>query len=197
MKKSDIISFFDALAPHWDAECVIDDAKIERILDSAGVASHSTVLDVACGTGVLFPYYQKRGVSRVIAVDLSPEMARIAASKAAGTQIEVLCDDIEALPALTPCDCAVIYNAFPHFPHPAQLIERIASWVKPCGHIVIAHGMGLKALDAHHEGAAAHVSRRMLLTEELSALLAPYFDVEHCLSDDTIYLVSGVRKQDV
>ena len=93
--KRDVQAFFDRLAPDWDAGMVRNEAVIARILDNAGVCEGCTVLDVACGTGVLFGDYVKRGAARVTAVDLSPEMAARAAEKAAGTQITVVCGDVE------------------------------------------------------------------------------------------------------
>ena len=81
MNKKEIIAYFDRCAPQWDARMVTDDGKINGILDAAGVREHDVVLDVACGTGVLFPYYLNRNVAQVIGVDISPEMAKIAASK--------------------------------------------------------------------------------------------------------------------
>ena len=131
MDKHTLISFFDRAASEWDARMVTDERKIEYILDRAGVCTGSMVLDVACGTGVLFPYYLRRNPARVIAVDISPEMARIAAQKAEGTVIEVLCGDIETLSPETLCDCCVVYNAFPHFEDPSRLIARLADGSDP------------------------------------------------------------------
>lgn len=82
--KRDVQAFFDRLAPDWDADMVRNEAVIARILDNAGVCDGCTVLDVACGTGVLFGDYVKRGAARVTAVDLSPEMAARAAERPPG-----------------------------------------------------------------------------------------------------------------
>ena len=73
--KRDVQAFFDRLAPDWDAGMVRNEAVIARILDNAGVCEGCTVLDVACGTGVLFGDYVTRGAARVTADDLPPEMA--------------------------------------------------------------------------------------------------------------------------
>ena len=193
MDKHTLIAFFDRAASEWDARMVTDDRKIEYILDQAGVCADSVVLDVACGTGVLFPYYLRRNPARVIAVDISPEMARIAAQKAEGTVIEVLCGDIETLSPETLCDCCVVYNAFPHFEDPSRLIARLARWIRPGGRITVAHSMSLDALHRHHAGRAEHVSRPMLSPQELAALLAPWFSVDTALADEEKYVVSGVR----
>ena len=75
----DVIEFFDRLAPTWDKDMVRNEAVIARILDLAGVARDQEIMDVACGTGVLIPDYLNRGVRHVMAVDISPRMAEIAA----------------------------------------------------------------------------------------------------------------------
>ena len=147
--KRDVQAFFDRLAPDWDADMVRNEAVIARILDNAGVCDGCTVLDVACGTGVLFGDYVKRGAARVTAVDLSPEMAARAAEKAAGTQITVVCGDVEDSAAVRdsgPYDVVMVYNAFPHFPDPAGLIRTLAELVRPGGRLSIAHGMSRAAL---------------------------------------------------
>ena len=81
MNKQDVIAFFDRLAPTWDATLADRDAIISVILDNADVQAGQDVLDVACGTGVVFPHYLKRGVKSVTGIDISPEMAKIAAGK--------------------------------------------------------------------------------------------------------------------
>ena len=71
MNKQDVISFFDRLAPQWDADMIRHDDVIATILDNAGVSQGVDVLDVACGTGVLFPDYLSRDVGSLTAVDIS------------------------------------------------------------------------------------------------------------------------------
>ena len=91
--KRDVQAFFDRLAPDWDAGMVRNEAVIARILDNAGVCEGCTVLDVACGTGVLFPDYLARGAS-VTGIDISPEMARIAAATD-GSTVDLACSDAD------------------------------------------------------------------------------------------------------
>ena len=195
--KRDVRSFFDRLAPGWDAELVRNEPVIAAILDNAGVQPGVRVLDVACGTGVLFRDYTARQAGHVTAIDLSPEMAARAAEKAAGTQITVLCGDVEADPAVragAPYDVVMVYNAFPHFPDPAVLIQTLAGLVKDGGRLSIAHGMSRAALDAHHSGSARPVSRGLLHENRLKTLMAPYLDVDVVISDDEMYQVCGIKR---
>ena len=77
INKDDVVRFFNALARGWDDEISVDKDKIEFILDKAEVRPGTRVLDVACGTGVLFPFYLERETSHVLAVDISPEMTNL------------------------------------------------------------------------------------------------------------------------
>ena len=92
--KQDVIRFFDRCAPSWDSELIRDDEIIKKILDNGGVKEGADVLDVACGTGVLFPDYLSRGVGSVTGIDISPEMAKIAAGKFPADKVNVICGDV-------------------------------------------------------------------------------------------------------
>ena len=106
----------------------------------------------------------------------------------------MICGDVEEIPVERLCDCCVVYNAFPHFESPERLVERLSHWLKSGGRLTVAHGMSLDALRMHHKGRADSVSREMLTAEELSAVFAPYFDVDVAVSDDEKFVVSGAKR---
>ena len=194
MNKQDVIEFFDRCAPSWDAEMIKSDAIINEILDNAEVGEGMTVLDVACGTGVMFDYYLDRGVSSVVGIDISPEMAKIAAAKYAGDpRIRVVCGDVEETVFEGLFDRIVVYNAFPHFPTPKRLIKTLAGLLKEGGRLTIAHGASREAIDGHHSGAASKVSNGLMTADSLRKLFLPYFDVEVVISNRRMYQVSGVK----
>ena len=189
MEQQDVIRFFDRCAPSWDVGLVRNEAVISAILDNAGVQAGTDVLDVACGTGVLFPDYLKRGVASLTAIDISPEMVKLARQKY--PKVCVLCGDVEQTVFDQCFDVIMIYNAFPHFPDPARLIGCLARWVKPGGRLSVAHGMSREKLLQHHAGTASRVSVDLLEENELAALFAPYFDVDTVISDERMYQVAG------
>ena len=192
MEKKNVIDFFDRCAPNWDADMIRNEEIISTILTLGGIRQGIDVLDVACGTGVLFPDYLNRGVGSLTAIDISPEMAKIAAAKF--PQAEVICGDVETEDFGKQFDAVMVYNAFPHFPDPAKLIARLAGLTKPGGRLTVAHGMSRAALQAHHSGRASQVSIDLIHEQELAALFAPWFDVDVVISTDRMYQVSGVRR---
>lgn len=196
MNQQEVIEFFDRCAPNWDADMIKDDAIIATILDNAQVGPGQDVLDVACGTGVMFEYYLDRKVQSVTGIDISPEMAKIAAGKFAGeSRVRVLCGDVETAKFHKKFDRIVVYNAFPHFPEPKRLIAALAGMLKEGGRLTIAHGQSREAIDNHHSGSASKVSNGLMPAESLMALFRPYFRVEAMISNSRMYQVSGVKQE--
>ena len=194
MHKQDVIAFFDRLAPQWDADMIRSDAIIGKIMDGAGIEPGVDVLDVACGTGVLFPDYLARQVRSITAVDISPEMVRIAAAKYPDENVTVLCPDVENWEPQRKFDCVMVYNAFPHFPDPNNLIRTLASFLKPGGTLTVAHGMSRAAIDHRHEGAASKVSVGLMHEDELATIFEKHLTVTVKISDDQMYQITG-RKE--
>ena len=191
IKKQEVADFFDRCAPWWDADMVRHEDILATILTLGGIREGIDVLDVACGTGVLFPDYLGRKVATVTGIDISPEMVKIAQGKF--PQVNVICGDVEAQEFDKQFDAVMVYNAFPHFPDPGKLIEALSRWVKPGGRLSVAHGMSRAALTNHHKR-ATQVSIDLLHEKELAALMEPWFHVDVCISTDRMYQVSGVRR---
>ena len=195
MEKKDIIEFFDRCAPFWDADMIKSDRIIGKILDNAEVGPDMDILDVACGTGVLFDYYLERNVASVTGIDIAPKMAEIAQGKYADNpKVEVICGDVEEYAFSRKFDRVVVYNAFPHFPYPKRLIKVLAGLLKEGGRLTVAHGMSREAIDNHHSGAASKVSNGLMTAESLKRIFDAHFTVEVVVSNDYMYQVSGVKR---
>ncbi|MBR1972406.1 MAG: class I SAM-dependent methyltransferase [Oscillospiraceae bacterium] len=195
MNKKDIVEFFDRCAPTWDAELIKSDAIIGKILDNAEIGAGQDVLDVACGTGVMFPYYLEREVASVTGIDISPEMAKIAEGKFADvSNVRIICGDVEETAFDRKFDRIVVYNAFPHFPDPRRLIKTLSSLLKDGCRLTIAHGASREKIDDHHKGPVSKISNGLMSADSLKAIFDPYFDVEVVISNSRMYQVSGVKR---
>ena len=191
----EVIEFFDRMAPDWDAGMVRNEPVIARILDLGGVVPGADVLDVACGTGVLIPDYLHRGAASVTGVDISPKMAQIARGKFVDDgRVRILCGDAQE-GTFGRFDCILVYNAFPHFSEPSKLRRNLSRQLKPGGRLTVAHGMSRARINDHHRGGASHVSYGLMPARDLAALMAPFVAVDQVLSDDSMYLVSGMNRQ--
>lgn len=194
MDKKDVIEFFDRLAPVWDADMIKDECIIGEILDNARLSSGDEVLDVACGTGVMFEYYLQRGVKKVIGIDISSKMAKIADEKFKDTAcVEVVCGDVTEYKFGKKFDQIVVYNAFPHFPDPEGLIKTLAGLLKEGGTLTVAHGASREVIDSHHKGAASKVSVGLMSADDLADIFGRHLKVIAKISDDRMYQVCGVK----
>lgn len=191
MDKNEVIAFFNSVASGWDATQVRDEEIIDLILSKGAVTSGAQVLDVACGTGVLFPDYISRG-AKTTGIDISPEMVNIARKKY--PEIDVICGDAQTYDFGKSFDVVMIYNAFPHFPEPEKLIESLADKLKTGGRLSVAHGISEKELERCHSGSAKKISVPLMKKEALAEMMSPWFDVDVLISDDRMYMVSGVKK---
>lgn len=195
LDKSEVKAFFDTRAACWDDISLSDGNTIRKILDYANVKSGMDVLDVACGTGVLFPYCLERGVSSVTGVDISSEMTKIALEKyAAEPRIKVVCTDVEEAVFDRQFDIVLVYNALPHFFDAKRLIKKLSSFLKDGGRLTVAHGASREEINACHKGSAEKVSLGLMSAEELKELFLPYFETDIVISDETMYQVSGTKK---
>ncbi len=194
MDKKDVIEFFDVCASEWDSHMYRNEAVIGKILDNAKVESGKDVLDVACGTGVLFPDYIKRNVRSLTGIDISPKMATIAKGKFSGENISVVCGDVEEFSFDKKFDCIIVYNAFPHFSEPERLISKLSTMVKPGGTVAVAHGMSREMLEKHHAGAAKKVSVGLISEDELADIFGRYLKVTVKISNEEMYQVAGIKE---
>ena len=192
MEKQDIISFFDNSAGSWDEELIRNDKVIEKILDNCGIDKGVCVLDVACGTGVLFPDYIKREAV-VTGIDISPEMVKIAKEKF--PNVNVICGDVEETDFNEKFDTVMVYNAFPHFPDPERLVEKLSKLLRKGGRLSVAHGMSREDLLKLHNERASKVSLPLPDEKTLAKIFEPFFSVDIMISDSEMYQVSGVKKE--
>lgn len=192
MNKTDVIDFFNDMAPSWDAKTIRRENAISAILDMGEIKSGKTVLDIGCGTGVLFPDYLSRGVSYVLGVDISPEMIKIANNNFNDDRADFLCADAETMELSKKFDCIMIHNAFPHFMHPEALLRNLSSFLAPNGRITVAHSMSRAEINKCHEGKPSHISTKLPKETELAGLLQKFFEVDTVVSDEEKYIVSGI-----
>lgn len=192
MKKEDVIDFFDRLAESWDESAEKVAKKVNEILDIAEINGGKTVLDVACGTGILIPDYLERGVTKYIGIDISKKMIEVAKEKyGVYENVELLCADAETLSLSEQVDSVVIYNAFPHFIDRSRVFENLSKCLKAGGRLTVAHGMSREDLISHHAGRADAVSTILPDTDEMAELMSPFFEVDYALSNEEMYIVSG------
>ena len=192
--KDKVAAFFDSVAENWDKTNDADPAVLEKIADIAAVAEKKTVLDVGCGTGVMFPVYLGRDPARITAVDISENMLFIAEKKYRNEKISFVCSDIAAFPGSEKFDCVVAHNAFPHFLRQKEALERLKDLTAPGGTLTIAHSISREDVIKCHEN-VPDVSIILPEAEALAAAFGDGFENFTVLSDEKCYIVSAAKKK--
>jgi SAM-dependent methyltransferase len=113
----------------------------ERVLDTMNLSAVDRVLDLACGEGWACRLMAARlGRSgRVVGLDVSDEMVRLARTKSASfEQVTFLCGSAERIPCLDGCFTKVLSVAsFIVFEHQEQVLDELFRVLAPEGELFI------------------------------------------------------------
>lgn len=191
----EIKKFFDRHAHKWDSFEKPDiGLTINKILDRISILRNDKILDVGCGTGILVPFFEKRGIKNFIGVDFSAKMISEYRKKFPGRKAVI--GDFEK-PGLFKPDSftkVIIYNAFPHFQNRMKVFINSWTYLKPGGGIYIVHSMSRKELDRHHQKSAGEVADHMLPSNHEFKRLYVKAGFENIEIDDSdLFFSKGIK----
>jgi SAM-dependent methyltransferase len=146
-KRSDVASY-NLFAQRWDHYSdKLSGPYAPRLLELADVAPGQRVLEVCCGTGAM-----SRAAARVVGpggrvlgIDITPEMVRVAADSAAASGLanaEFRVMDVEALD-LPDGDFDAVVAMYPHFQDARRALAEVRRVLRPGGRVAIGVGGGL------------------------------------------------------
>ncbi len=155
--------FFDLMAAEWDLMFTAEDfERLSHIAEGLGVEPGSDILDLGCGTGILFDMLRRKvgEGGTVTGVDFSFQMAQKAHRNFPHTNVNVVDADASDLPFDDDTfDLAVAFAAFPHFTHQQRAIDETHRVLRPGAKFFIIHLISSRELaEVHHEigGAVEH-----------------------------------------
>src|SRR5664279_4668106 len=133
---------FTRQAETFSASSAITDAALsQRFVDALGEAARGSVLDVACGPGILSAAIAKTARD-VVAFDLTPQMLKKAAQRCTGAGLDNVSfreGTANELPfADAAFDAVVTRLSVHHFDRPARVMSEIFRVLRPGGSFVIA-----------------------------------------------------------
>ena len=194
IKNEKVIDFFDSLAENWDNKIIINAEKIEKILDYANIGEGQRILDLACGTGVLFNFLLEKKVKEIVGIDISPEMIKKAQLKFNHPNIKTFAMDFFDYNENN-FDVVTIYSAYPHFQNREKLAKHVSECLKEGGRFIVAHIESKEKINSRHNGKiVSDVSTELKSAEEEALFWKPYFNVDTLIDNDEIYILSGVKK---
>lgn len=193
MELSETRAFFDRMAPQWDTLCEVRPQVLAALIAVLQPEPGAHILDIACGTGVLEPNLLLCNPAEIHAIDLSPEMVSLAQRKCKDPRVQFSCTDLFDFQE-GGFDCAVLYNAYPHFPDKAALFAHIAGLLRPGGRFLLMHGDGRDVINDCHGGEAKAHSNRLLPAKDEVARMAPWFSVDALCDTPRLYFISGTAR---
>jgi demethylmenaquinone methyltransferase/2-methoxy-6-polyprenyl-1,4-benzoquinol methylase len=192
--------YFDAIASRWDTfgDPVQRREKLRNILEGFDHQEKETILDVGCGTGTLSSLLLEKlpPAGRIIALDLSPEMVRLAGVKMRDLRVTwLICDAASTSLDDESVDHVICYSTWPHFRHPEIVADELFRVLKPGGSLQIIHTEGRDAINAIHQHAGPAVVRDTLVSaDEIGLLLRQHgFVVISMVDTDDRYHVVATK----
>src|SRR6202140_5694977 len=133
---------FTRQAETFSASAAITDAAVtQRFVTALGEAAQGSVLDVACGPGILSAAIAT-SAREVVAFDLTPEMLKKAAQRCAATGLANVAfregNAVELPFADASFDAVVTRLSVHHFDRPGSVLSEIFRVLRPGGRFVVA-----------------------------------------------------------
>jgi ubiquinone/menaquinone biosynthesis C-methylase UbiE len=193
--------FFDSLAAEWDRMFTAEDLeRLLHLVDSLGVTEGMNVLDLGCGTGVLFDMLRRQigKNGSVTGVDFSIKMAQKAYRNFPFANVNVVDADATMLPfADSTFDMAVAFSAFPHFSNQQKAIDETHRVLKPKAKFYIIHLISSKELSRIHHAIGGVVEHDVIPAEaKLREMLNSSKFTDIVIEDHPgLYLASAVNSK--
>lgn len=109
--------------------------EVPLLVGLLGIPPGARILEVGCGRGIALPVLRRlRRPSRLVGVDVDSSLLAEAARNAAGSDVELVCADVRALPfADRAFDVVIDFGTCYHISRPAQALAEIARVLAPGG----------------------------------------------------------------
>ena len=190
---AEMVTFFDKLAADWDNTPLKYETreKLTRMMD---LPPDSVIVDAGCGRGVMFEHLLKTNPSKIIAIDVSGEMIRLAKKTFDDERIEYVHGDLYniALPLL---DAVIFFNSYPHFIDKNMLADKLASVIKKGGIMIIAHSLSKEEINGCHTGKRVSTLSIPLENAEIEAgKFNEYFSLDSFLENNEMYFIKLIRR---
>lgn len=190
-----IETFFDHQAPTWDKLDGHDDKRIDWLLNKVGIKEGDKVLDLGCGTGVISMELYKRTKEKVVAVDLSDEMIKLAKKKYPDeSKIQFKKADFYSFDERG-FDYIVVFDAYPHFLQLKEFKQSLLRNLNDNGKFCILHDLGRKQLADCHKGKdVSLLSRELQDPRKEAEFYKDDFEILIQEEGEDFYILMGEKK---
>ncbi len=140
------VAYFNQIAESWHRLSALPPAAAAAVLTALDIKAGQRVLDVGCGTGLLFaPLLARLGPAEtsdpgcLVGLDPARRMLAIAARAHRGeTRLRLVCAALAGYNGDDgPFDAILACRVLPHLPDPGHAVGRLLDWLRPGGRLVI------------------------------------------------------------
>ena len=167
-------NYFNELANEWEQNQCLEQSHIEYLLARLQLQQFNSILDMGCGTGVLFPYLNKMTNSdtTIYGIDFADCMTRIAKNNSVD-EIQVVCGDAHKLPfSDNMFEMIVAFHVFPHFHRKLHALSECWRVLKLNGNLAILHVHSSEEINSIHAKIGGVVQNHTLPTaKKMSELM--------------------------
>jgi len=190
-------AYFNSVSDQWDewnreADMV---PRIQSDLYGFGIGRGERIIDLGCGTGILFgPLLERVGPDGMVeGVDYARSMVERAARKHPDPRLACHVSDAAFLPFRDgSIDRIVCFSTWPHFPDPRAVLIEARRVLRPAAVLHVWHVDGRTAINAIHTDIGGAIATDLLVAGSMLAAEATRVGFEPLvvLDEDDRYLVS-------
>jgi ubiquinone/menaquinone biosynthesis C-methylase UbiE len=147
------------------------------------------VLDIGCGTGVLFPFFEEWDM---VALDFSSEMLKRARNRGARHIVEYVHADAHRLPFLSDSFARIVMKSvFPYFDEPDSVLRESYRVLRPNGIATLVHLKNAETVNRMHAKAGGAIKNaRLPDIDDLKAMMrSTGFEVCHTECETRVAMI--------
>lgn len=138
MKEQDI-NMFNELSSQWKENIPEKNYIIAKeIIENLNIVKGQSLLDVACGTGILYPILRNADLSKYIAIDIAEKMVNEFLKFYPDTDVRLM-DFEEEVIFKEGFDYIIIFNSIPHFYNLNNVFKNAYNNLNAGGKFIIVH----------------------------------------------------------
>ena len=182
--------FFDRLASSWDEGENFREEERKALISRLPTKEGDRLLDIACGTGILDDQLYSLSKQKVVGIDLSEQMIKIAKKERDPSKTDYFQSDFSKWESDLSFDGAVIYNAYPHILDRAAFKEKLLRYLKKGAFFAIVHNQGREELHEQHSSPdAKELSRDLSSPKEEASFFQDGFETVLAEESDRHFLI--------
>ncbi|WP_315120255.1 class I SAM-dependent methyltransferase [uncultured Clostridium sp.] len=190
------INEFDEKAKQWNSNIPKRNYDVAfDFIEKFNIEKNDTVLDVACGTGILFSILKDKNLSKYIAIDISENMVNEFLN--IYPEVDVRQADFETIVSFeNPFDYIIIYNSIPHFNNLDMVFKNAYNNLKIGGKFIIAHSKTRDGLKEHHKNIGYVSDKKEPIPEDVTLLeLSNKYNFKNIKIDDSDYFCFSCERE--